>query len=235
MRTASALSLVLALAACSSPTDSSPADAGLTPVDAPVETDTGPPALYAPAGFAVTPFLSEARVGEFAAASEVLEDGVDYGAVIDTDAGRMVLDLTEVETPITVNSFVWLARHHFFDGIAFHRVIEGFMAQTGDPSSIDSDPSWWGTGGPGYQFGLEIDPALRFDGAGVLGMARADDPGTNGSQFFITFRATSHLDGMYTVFGRVVEGMDVLSAIQRGEPPSEPTRITRAYVIERAR
>lgn len=100
------------------------------------------------------------------------EPNRDYLAVLDTDAGRIVLDLYETRTPITVNSFVFLARNHYFDGIAFHRVIEGFVAQGGDPNTIDMPRSTWRSGGPGYTFGLEIDPMLHYDRAGVLGMAR---------------------------------------------------------------
>ncbi len=228
--------VALALSACGGSNPAAPVDAG---TDAGTIVDAGTPApdagLYLPSGFTLTPFLSEERVGSFTAPGGTLDPARDYAAVLETDAGRMVVDLTDVETPITVGSFVWLARHHFFDGIAFHRVIEGFMAQTGDPESLSSDTSRWGTGGPGYEFGLEIVPSLRFDGAGVLGMARAESPDTNGSQFFITFRATAHLDGMYTVFGRVIEGEGTLVRIARGEPPATPSRITRAYVIERAR
>ena len=119
-------------------------------------------------------------------------------------------DLFEVETPVTVNNFVFLARHRYYDGIVFHRVLDGFMAQTGDPTGT-------GTGGPGYRFDDEIVASLTHDGAGVLSMANAG-PGTNGSQFFITFAATPWLDGLHTVFGRVIDGLDVLDAITRVDP-----------------
>ena len=189
---------------------------------------------YLPTVTTLTPFLSAAAQHEFAAAGDATEDGKDYLAVVETDAGRMVLDLHEALTPITVNSFVWLARHHYFDGIAFHRVIDGFVAQAGDPNTLSSDRSNWGAGGPGYQFGLEIVSELSYDGAGVLGMARTSDPGSNGSQFFITLAAAHNLDGQYTIFARVTEGAEVLPAIVRGEPPATPTRMTRVYVVERS-
>jgi cyclophilin family peptidyl-prolyl cis-trans isomerase len=107
---------------------------------------------------------------------------------------------------MTVENFVNLARSGFYDGTTFHRVIAGFMAQGGDPTGT-------GTGGPGYTFGDEFSPDLRHDAPGVLSMANAG-PGTNGSQFFITYGPTPHLDGRHSVFGRVVEGMDVVRSIR---------------------
>jgi peptidylprolyl isomerase len=186
-----------------------------------------------PAGTTLTPFLSTDPVRTFDAAGMVLSPGTDYLAVIDTDVGRLVLDLFEQQTPITVNSFVWLALHHFYDGIAFHRVIDGFVAQGGDPNSLDSDTSTWGTGGPGYTFGLEIAPSLTYDAAGAVGMARSMSPDSNGSQFYITLAPAHSLDGKYTLFARVVDGADVLPLIARGEPPVTPTRMQRVYIVER--
>ncbi len=114
------------------------------------------------------------------------------------------------EAPVTVNNFVFLAREGYYDGVTFHRVIPGFMAQGGDPTGT-------GSGGPGYQFPDEFDPSLRHDRPGILSMANAG-PNTNGSQFFITFVPTPHLDNMHTVFGEVVEGMDVVNAISPRDP-----------------
>jgi cyclophilin family peptidyl-prolyl cis-trans isomerase len=129
---------------------------------------------------------------------------------------------------------VFLGRQRFFDGTAFHRVIEGFMAQGGDPNTLGTNRSTWGFGGPGYSMPIEVTTGgLTFDGAGVVGMANAG-PGTNGSQFFITFAAAHHLDGgLYTIVGRVLEGLEVLPSVARGEPPTTPTRVIRAYVVER--
>jgi cyclophilin family peptidyl-prolyl cis-trans isomerase len=148
-----------------------------------------------------------------------------YTATISTDQGEIVIELFADKAPITVNNFVFLARDGFYDGVTFHRVIKGFMAQGGDPTGS-------GSGGPGYRFGDEFHPALRHDQPGILSMANAG-PGTNGSQFFITYRDTPHLDGKHTVFGRVVEGMDVVEAIPERDPGSarEPGVAMNSVVI----
>jgi cyclophilin family peptidyl-prolyl cis-trans isomerase len=198
----------------------------------PEDAGSADAASQLPAGWSATPFLATSPMRAFSAVGDGTDDGLDYGAILETDAGTMVIDLAEREAPVTVGSFAWLARHRFFEGIAFHRVIAGFMAQGGDPNTVGGAQSTWGTGGPGYEFGLEIDPSLTFDGAGVVGMANAG-PETNGSQFFITFAAARHLDGGYTIFGRVIEGLDVLSAIAIGEPPATPTRIRSVTIIQR--
>jgi cyclophilin family peptidyl-prolyl cis-trans isomerase len=125
---------------------------------------------------------------------------------------------------MTVENFVNLARSGFYDGTTFHRVITGFMAQGGDPTGT-------GTGGPGYTFGDEFSPDLRHDGPGVLSMANAG-PGTNGSQFFITFGRTPHLDGRHSVFGRVVEGMDVVRSIRERDPQRDREPGDRIDTIE---
>ena len=140
----------------------------------------------------------------------VIDPAKKYTATISTDAGDIVIDLFADRAPATVNNFVFLARDGYYDGVTFHRVIRDFMAQGGDPTGT-------GRGGPGYQFADEFDPALRHDGPGVLSMANAG-PGTNGSQFFITFRATPHLDGKHTVFGKVSGGLDVVMAIPERDP-----------------
>jgi cyclophilin family peptidyl-prolyl cis-trans isomerase len=127
--------------------------------------------------------------------------------------GEFVVELYADKSPITVNSFVFLARDHYFDGVTFHRVLEGFMAQGGDPTGT-------GRGGPGYQF-VNEDSDLKFDKPGVLAMANAGRD-TNGSQFFITFDATPQLDGGYTIFGQVVSGMDVVNGITRRDPNQYP-------------
>ena len=127
--------------------------------------------------------------------------------------GEFTVELYPDKAPLTVNSFVFLARDGYFNGVTFHRVLEGFMAQGGDPTGT-------GMGGPGYQFANE-DSDLTFDKPGVLAMANAGRD-TNGSQFFITFDATPQLDGGYTIFGQVIEGLDVVNGITRRDPLQNP-------------
>jgi len=127
--------------------------------------------------------------------------------------GEFVVELFADKAPITVNNFVFLAREGYYDDITFHRVIEGFMAQGGDREGT-------GAGGPGYEFEDEFSD-LTFDRAGLLAMANSG-PNTNGSQFFITFGPTPHLDGRHTIFGEVVEGMDVVSGITLRDPDQNP-------------
>jgi cyclophilin family peptidyl-prolyl cis-trans isomerase len=133
-----------------------------------------------------------------------------YTATIKTDIGDMVVQLHADKTPKTVNNFVFLAKEGFYDGVVFHRVIPNFMAQGGDPTGT-------GRGGPGYSFADEFHPELRHDDRGVLSMANAG-PNTNGSQFFITHVPTPHLDNRHSVFGKVIEGADVLMAIPARDP-----------------
>ncbi len=168
-----------------------------------------------------------ARTTEFRAAETVLEPGRDYRAVLRTSAGTLTVDLFQDEAPRTVNNFVFLALHRFYDGVPFHRVLENFMAQTGDPTGT-------GRGGPGYRFDDEFHPELRHDRPGTLSMANAG-PGTNGSQFFLTFAETPWLDDRHAVFGRVVEGLDVLDAITRIDPNTPggpaPDRIEEVRIV----
>jgi len=140
----------------------------------------------------------------------VIDPSKRYVATIATDGGDIVIELFADKAPVTVNNFVFLARDGYYDGVTFHRVIKGFMAQGGDPTGS-------GSGGPGYRFEDEFHPSLKHDEPGILSMANAG-PGTNGSQFFITYTATPHLDGRHTVFGRVIEGMDVALAIPERDP-----------------
>jgi cyclophilin family peptidyl-prolyl cis-trans isomerase len=134
-----------------------------------------------------------------------IDPAKQYIATLHTAKGDIVLELYADKAPQTVNSFVFLARQGWFDGVTFHRVIPGFMAQTGDPSGT-------GRGNPGYLFKNEIDPSLKFDKPGILAMANSG-PDTNGSQFFITYAPAAHLDGLHTIFGRVLSGMDVLESL----------------------
>jgi cyclophilin family peptidyl-prolyl cis-trans isomerase len=126
-------------------------------------------------------------------------------ARFDTNRGTFRIELFEDRAPKTTKNFIDLAEKDFYDGVIFHRVIDGFMIQGGDPTGT-------GRGGPGYTIKDEFHPALKHDGPGVLSMANAG-PNTGGSQFFITLGATPHLDNKHAVFGRVTEGMDVIRAI----------------------
>ncbi len=128
--------------------------------------------------------------------------------------GEFVIQLYPDKAPITVNSFVFLAKQGFYDGVTFHRVLEGFMAQGGDPTGT-------GGGGPGYQFVNEKND-LAFDKPGVVAMANAG-PNTNGSQFFIMFNAYPLQESDYTIFGQVISGMDVVNGITRRNPDNNPT------------
>jgi len=130
-------------------------------------------------------------------------------ATIKTTRGTIKLKLFADKTPRTVDNFVTLAKKGFYNGLKFHRVIANFMIQTGCPEGT-------GRGGPGYKFKDEFHPDLKHDGPGVLSMANAG-PNTNGSQFFITHVACPHLDGKHSVFGRVLEGQDVVNAIRQGD------------------
>jgi peptidylprolyl isomerase len=160
-------------------------------------------------------------------AAKVAEFGDGLYALMDTGKGEILLRLEFEKVPMTVVNFVGLAEgtirsnrgtgERFYDGLRFHRVIEKFMIQGGDPQGN-------GSGGPGYSFPDEFHPQLNHDGPGVLSMANAG-PNTNGSQFFITHVATPHLDGIHTVFGRVLKGQEVVDAIHKGD------RINRLSII----
>ncbi|MBE0409403.1 MAG: peptidylprolyl isomerase [Anaerolineales bacterium] len=134
----------------------------------------------------------------------------DYSVILHTDIGDIHLELFTDKAPRTVNNFIFLAKEGFYDDTIFHRVISNFMAQGGDPSGS-------GTGGPGYQFPDEFHPDLQHDRPGILSMANAG-PDTNGSQFFITHLPTPWLNDRHSVFGRVIDGMDVLLSIPERDP-----------------
>jgi cyclophilin family peptidyl-prolyl cis-trans isomerase len=174
------------------------------------------------------PREAAAPVGEFscnptgpAAASydgpeQVIREGRDYQATITmANGGQIVLDLFPEAAPITVNNFVFLACQGFYDGVTFHRVLPGFVAQGGDPTGT-------GTGGPGYTIAHEADNGLSFDRPGLISMAHTTQPHSTGSQFFITFAPVQQLDPDFTVFGEVVEGMDVALALTPRDPQQNP-------------
>jgi peptidylprolyl isomerase len=136
-----------------------------------------------------------------------------YATIKMAKGGEFVIQLYPDKAPITVNNFVFLAREGYYDGTTFHRVLPDFMAQGGDPTGT-------GGGGPGYQF-VNEDSDLTFDKGGVVAMANAGRD-TNGSQFFITFSPQEYLNGGYTIFGQVVEGMDVVLNITLRDPQQAP-------------
>jgi cyclophilin family peptidyl-prolyl cis-trans isomerase len=142
----------------------------------------------------------------------------NYQAVISTDEGDIVLDLFPDKAPLAVNNFVRLAQDGFYDGLTFHRVIDNFVAQGGDPRGV-------GNGGPGYNFTDEFDASLNFSGSGVLAMANSG-PNSNGSQFFITYSPQNHLTNVHTIFGQLVSGQTALNNLARSEPLDVMRKVT---------
>jgi cyclophilin family peptidyl-prolyl cis-trans isomerase len=136
-----------------------------------------------------------------------------YTATIETEKGNLILELFASDVPITVSNFVFLARQGFYDSITFHRVIPDFMAQGGDPTGT-------GTGNPGYYIPDEITQHTHV--AGALSMANAGIPNSGGCQFFITYVPQHDLDGRYSVFGQLIEGMDVLESLTPRDPTQNP-------------
>jgi cyclophilin family peptidyl-prolyl cis-trans isomerase len=152
------------------------------------------------------------------------ESGKKIRWILETNLGKIAVDLMPEVAPMHVSSTVYLTRLGFYDDVVFHRVIPGFMAQGGDPTGT-------GRAGPGYTYGGEFDPKVKHDKGGLLSMANAG-PDTDGSQFFLTFVATPWLDGKHTIFGSVAEGMDVVKELEkRGTRGGQPTE---KLVIERA-
>jgi cyclophilin family peptidyl-prolyl cis-trans isomerase len=143
-----------------------------------------------------------------------IDPAKSYEATIHTENGDIVVELFPDVAPIAVNSFIFLADNGWYDGVTFHRVLPGFVAQGGDPSGT-------GFGGPGYAFEIEISEDVTFDQAGLLSMANSG-PTSNGSQFFITLEPLPNLDGGYTIFGRVISGMDVVEQITPRDPNQNP-------------
>ncbi len=153
-------------------------------------------------------------------------DGKTYYWDLKTNVGPISIKLLPDVAPMHVTSTIYLTRLGFYDDVVFHRVIKGFMAQGGDPLGR-------GTGGPGYKYDGEFDPSVKHDKPGMLSMANAG-PGTDGSQFFLTFVATPHLDGRHTLFGEVVNGMDTVRELEkrgsRSGKTSEPLSIETAVI-----
>jgi cyclophilin family peptidyl-prolyl cis-trans isomerase len=149
-----------------------------------------------------------------------------YYALMETSKGAIKIEFLPDVAPMHVTSFIYLSKLGFYDGLTFHRVITGFMAQGGCPLGT-------GTGGPGYQFGGEFSPTVKHETGGLLSMANAG-PGTDGSQFFLTFVPTAWLDNKHTIFGKVVEGMDVLKKLEaagsQSGKTSEPLKIDKVTI-----
>lgn len=145
----------------------------------------------------------------------VIDQDKEYTATITTEKGDLVLELYPEAAPLAVNSFVYLAREGFYDGVTFHRVYHNFMAQTGDPTGT-------GWSGAGYQYREEIVPELTYDEAYMVGVARGQAEGTSGSQFFITYVPYPSLNGGYTIFAKLIEGMDVLAEITERDADNNP-------------
>ncbi|CAG9933873.1 peptidylprolyl isomerase [Candidatus Nitrotoga arctica] len=139
----------------------------------------------------------------------LIDPNKKYTATVVTERGNIVIELYPQHAPKTVNNFVFLVREGFYDGLIFHRVISDFMIQGGDPTGS-------GRGGPGYKFEDETSGNPLKHGTGYLSMANSG-PNSNGSQFFITHSPQNHLDGKHTVFGKVIEGMDAVNAINQGD------------------
>ena len=136
--------------------------------------------------------------------------------IMNLKSGPVKIELRPDLAPNHVARITELTKDGFYDGIVFHRVIPGFMAQTGDPNTLDEDRSQWGRGGPGYRFADECKGNPLKHERNVISMANAG-PNTNGSQFFITHVPTPHLNGKHTVFGKVTKGLDIVDAIEQGD------------------
>jgi peptidylprolyl isomerase len=206
--------LLLALVACGSSEDNS-SDGDPPATETPITADETPDPtpitdcskLPTPSPPVATP--PEVQMKSYSEKPAMTIDPTKkYLAHVYTETGHIIIDLRPDLAPEHVNSFVFLANENYFDGLTFHRVVPGFVAQTGDPTGS-------GSGGPGYNIPLEKSD-VPFE-RGVVGMARTSDPNSAGSQWFITLDTASHLNGSYTVFGTVVQGQEVADCITQGE------------------
>ncbi|MVZ90226.1 peptidylprolyl isomerase [Microbacter sp. ANSKLAB05] len=221
-----ALATPLALAGCGS--DDAPSDGAATTGATAASQSEGRESGGSAGGAVECPPAEGAaeRTTSFDSAPPMcLTDGVDYSAVITTDAGPVTVDLLEEKAPETVNNFVFLARNKYYEGITFHRVIPGFMIQGGDPQGT-------GSGGPGYEFADELPESGEYE-IGSMAMANAG-PDTNGSQFFIvTGDSGVSLPPDYSLFGTVTDGMDAVTAIEDdGSPQGRPQTLHTIESVE---
>ena len=194
----SALIAAAALAACGGDEPQTEPPAADTPKPAAAQESTESQPMPKPKSYSAPPPMT-------------IDPDKSYTATFELEkGGEFVVELFAKEAPKTVNNFVFLSREGYYNGVTFHRVLANFMAQGGDPTGT-------GRGGPGYSFEDEFHPDRRHDSPGVLSMANAGR-NTNGSQFFITFVPTPSLDDRHTVFGKVIEGMDVVNGISLRDP-----------------
>ncbi len=199
-----ALAGALLFAACGS--DSKKDSAGTTPAVSAAQTATTPGAAPSPQAAATTTGGHKTYSAE---PPMTIDQNKKYFATIKMDIGDIKLELYPKDAPHAVNSFVFLSRDGYFDGVTFHRVLPGFVAQAGDPTGT-------GQGGPGYTLPDEVNSNKFLDG--TLGMAKTSAPNSGGSQWFIDYAPQPALDGKYTVFGQLVEGRDILDKITPRDP-----------------
>jgi peptidylprolyl isomerase len=222
--------VLIAAAACS---PAAPPAQSSTDLNTPTAESLAPPGAASSAngtgGIAQQPVASCADVTDpninmpansnqqqFSAPEQIIDSTHTYCAIVITEHGRFIIQLEPKNAPANVNNFVFLASKGFYDNMGFHRVISGFMAQTGDPTGT-------GGGGPGYDnIPLEASGPLKYDKPGVIGVARTRDPNSAGSQFFITFGAYPSLDNQYTIIGNVVSGMDIVNQIRIRDVDQDP-------------
>jgi peptidylprolyl isomerase len=184
-----------------------PAAAQGVPTAASAPAEAAPTAASAPAG---------QQKSYSAPPPMTIDPKKSYTATITTPRGDFVVKLRPDLAPQTVNSFVFLARAGFFNGVTWHRVLENFMAQGGDPTGT-------GTGGPGYTVPDEFTDKVKFDKPGIMAMANTGQPNSGGSQFFVTTAPADNLDGKYTIFGEVTQGQDIVNGIPLRDPQQNPT------------
>jgi len=238
------LAFAFAVACDTEDADAAATEAGSTPAPA-AATPASSPTPQAPGATRTEARSAVQQIDDFIASQSIdktnpswrlrlplppkatFEAGKTYYWLLETNHGQLKIKLFADTAPMHVSSTVYLTRLGFYDGLGFHRVITGFMAQGGDPIGN-------GTGGPGYKYAGEFAPGVVHDAPGKLSMANAG-PGTDGSQFFITFTETPHLDGKHTVFGEVSEGMATLGELEkrgsRSGRPSEALEIRRATIL----
>jgi cyclophilin family peptidyl-prolyl cis-trans isomerase len=235
--------LLAFLCACSNgsqqTTDAGNGNDVATTDDGASEAGDGAVGEYCPAGYTLTPFLSDTATYKFTKADQVADSTKDYVAVLETDApGRIVWHFHQSTAPLATNSFIFLALHHYFDGIAFHRVITNVIAQGGDPNTLQTNRTTWGTGGPGYAFADELTPTPVYS-ALTVAMANSG-PNTNGSQFFINMADNSKtFSPAYTLFADIIEGESTLPLLATSPdangftPPTTPTRMTDVHICQK--